>query len=312
MELFEKLEKLRRIILVTTLLAFLIFVTGFVCLASLDEGVPALILFAVCMLLSVGAILLIGRTVTSYKRLFKENLVRTMLEGFFDEIVYDPKGGIEEEVIRDTEMIAMGNIFCTNDYLEGCYNGTHFRQSDVAIRQSVPMGKTVSTVTYFDGRWMIFDMKRPFLTELLVKEKSFMKHQTPIGKGKGFQPIAVEGEDFNRFFRVYAVAPDKAAYILTDRMRKAILDLNYSLRGDLIFLFSGNRLHIAYHGVKDSFEPPVLRKPDRDALEKLVRADIALIITFVEALVLDTALFLQEEATKEEQEEEAAAMPLAT
>ena len=71
-------------------------------------------------------------------------------------------------------MMDTGDIYSSNDYVEGKYKGILFRQSDVHIQnESTDSDGNTTYTTVFRGRWMIFDFNKPFKANVEVAQKNF-------------------------------------------------------------------------------------------------------------------------------------------
>jgi len=217
------------------------------------------------------------------------------LQSQFTDLVYSPREGIPRETITATQMMSMGTSFHAEDYVRARYRDIPFEQSDVLIQQST--GKTV--VTIFQGRWMIFDFNKPFRANFQIVQKGFpcAKHRRFFGAEDSlFQKISMESEAFNEEFRVYARDAHDAFYVITPALMEHLQRLANHCDGKLMFCFVGQRLHIAIHDNKDSFEPgSVFKAIDEEKATRKIREEIEVITQFIDKLSLDNNLFIPEE-----------------
>ena len=125
MNIYNELEKLRKTCMLHTLIGGGFTVAGFI------AGATALgflgMVFVVIGLLYL--ILVAGKKQRAYKKFYKENVVRQVLEEYLDDVHFAPNMGIDQQLIRDTEMRTMGNRYHSNDYIKASYKGTQPRGS---------------------------------------------------------------------------------------------------------------------------------------------------------------------------------------
>lgn len=309
MGVFEHLEKLRKLLIFLSILLTLLLVAGMAMffLAANQQIHPALCLLAVIPAVACAAA--VALFISRYKTYYKNHMVSAVLNSYFEDLIYQPDGGLEEAVIEETGMIRMGDTYSSEDYVAGQYKGVAFEMADVLIQEklvSPHISPAASTLTHFEGRWLIFTFERAFRYDLLVKEKSLL-HAQRVGNTDhpSLERVSVANEALNRFFRVYAAGEREAAYMLNPFVCEALLHLNREIKGDLIFGFIGNRLHVAIHGIGDAFEPKILSRLDRGEIEGAVYSDIRAIIDFIDRLKPDERLFrnassMEEDSMKQE------------
>ena len=230
-----------------------------------------------------------------FKSKYKETFVQSSLEGIFDNLNYQPYGGISRDIIKNTQMMQMGNKYHSNDYIEADYNGVHFIQSDVCIQEETHDSDNHShTETYFRGRWMIFDFNKTFKANLQVVQNGFKhaKRKRFFGKEEEkYKKVEMEDITFNKEFKIFAQNEHDAFYILTPQMMERIRNVANNIDGYLILCFIDNTLHVGIHTNRDSFEPSMMKELDPEVEKQKIINDINLITTFVNELSLDTKLF---------------------
>lgn len=230
-----------------------------------------------------------------FKTKYKEMFVQSNLEGVFDNLNYQPNIGISRDIIKNTQMMQMGNKYHSNDYIEADYNGVHFIQSDVCIQEETHDSENRShTETYFRGRWMIFDFNKEFKANVQVVQNGFKhaKRKRLFGKEEEkYKKVEMEDVTFNKEFKIFAQNEHDAFYILTPQMMERIRNIANNIDGYLILCFIDNNLHVGIHTNRDSFEPSMMKEIDPEVEKQKIINDINLITTFVNDLSLDTKLF---------------------
>lgn len=120
-----------------------------------------------------------------------------------------------------------------------------------------------------------------------------LKEKTKKYESK-FKKVELESLEFNKKFNVYAKEEIEAYYILTPNMMERILNVNEKIKGDLLFCFIDNKLHIGLYNNRDLFEPNIHKKInlERDTLKTMEELNI--ITNFIDLMNLDNDLFRRE------------------
>lgn len=231
---------------------------------------------------------------------FKEAFVLKSLKSVFTDLVYEPEKGLDKSIIRNTEMMYMGDRYTSNDYISGKYKNINVIQADVHIEEEHETtdsnGNTTTTwITIFKGRWMIFDFNKCFKANIQVSQKGFGNSKlNNWGSKIKYKKIMMEDQAFNNIFRTYAQDEHDAFYILTPSLMEKIKKITDNISGKLLFCFIDNKLHIGIQNNKDSFEHSIFTKINEENVTKDISQDIKLITNFVDELSLDNNLFRRE------------------
>ena len=231
---------------------------------------------------------------------FKKLFVLKSLESIFTDLEYNPTLGLDEYIIRETQMMDMGDRYSSNDLIIGKYKNINIMQADVHIEEEHQTtdsnGHTTTTyVTIFKGRWMIFDFNKFFKANLQLCQKGFSNSKlNNWGNKEKFKKVMMEDEAFNKMFRIYAQNEHEAFYILTPSLMEKIKTLTTNINGKVLFCFIDNKLHVGLQNNKDSFEHSVFKKIDEKQIIENISKDIKLITNFVDELDLDNDLFRKE------------------
>lgn len=228
---------------------------------------------------------------------FKDNFVLKSLQSVFTDLSYEPEKGISEYVIRDTQMMDMGDRYSSNDYISAKYKNINVVQSDVHIEEKHETrdsdgNRRTTWVTIFKGRWMIFDFNKNFKANIQVCQKGFGNSKlNNWGKKNKYTKVMLEDQTFNNCFKTYAQSEHDAFYILTPALMEKIKNLSNTIKGKILLCFINNQLHVGIQNNKDSFEHSIYRKINEDKVIDEIIKDIKLITNFVDELDLDNDLF---------------------
>lgn len=294
----EELEILRKkankIKQIGTLITVIAIILGFILTKSF-----VLIFFVLILGLLITTFLASGPT-RKFVLAFKQTFVLKSLQSVFTDLVYKPEKGLPEFIIRDTQMMDMGDRYSSNDYFSGKYKDITVIQSDVHIEEehtSTDSDGTTTTswVTIFKGKWMIFDFNKTFKNNIQVCQKGFGNSKLSNWNSEmKYKKVMMEDQQFNKDFVVYSRDEHEAFYILTPALIEKIKNLSNSISGRLLFCFIDNKLHIGLYDGKDSFEPNIRKKVDEEKIINEINKDIKLITNFVDELNLDNDLFRKE------------------
>ncbi len=301
MDIFDRLETYRRRVVVLSAAAALVFAAGILLPAIFGEKagagfVPLFLIGILPSLLLLGLIGGIAFFVHRYKVGFRTGLARAVWSEYCEGLVYAPERGFPKERLAAAGMILMGNTYRSQGYLSGRHGPLFLETASVSIKNILLNQKTTASVTFFDGLWVIITLDRPFSCDMLIREKGFAAAQSLSDTGRTpLAPVRVEDEEFLGYFRVSASDGEKAAALLTPTLREAILSVNRTLMGDLMFGFFGRELHVALHGWEEPLEPFVLGRFCREEIRDALLTPIRVVAGLVEALEEEPALFLPPE-----------------
>ena len=302
MDLFGRLRRYRLRIRLFVMALILVFGAFLISLFWKPSFETVGILASAALMFVLAFVLLIAVTVTRYRRLCKDNLMKELLEDSYGSISYREKDGFSEEEIAESGLIMMGNSFESANLVSGERGDLRFEMADVTISRKSPGGKGNHSVTFFDGCWMRFHIRGEFATTLHVKDKDFSNNQTLSANRAVLSRVTFEHKEFNRFFRVYAEDEVQARYILSPLWIDAIMDIKYALSKDLMIGISKDTVQVAIHGVKREWDPILPHQVDRRTLKREMLLDVSMITDFVGRLAEHEALFVPE--TKIETETE--------
>ncbi len=248
------------------------------------SSVGPLVFFGMMIVIVVFSIQ-VNKERAEFKRIYKENFVVGALREIFGNVNYNPTYGFSEHDVARTGVVQMGNRFSSEDYLEGTYDGVHFRQSDVVVKRVTGSGKNKHTYVHFNGRLFEFDCPLPENVSTLMFSKNY---QYP-GRGLGmrYEKIKMENEAFNKKFKIKAVRELDAFYILTPHMMECVE--NILMKAKSVGLhFANNKLYLGInYGGKSAFDARMNRPLVYANEVAKVRADAGVIIDIIKTLKLD-------------------------
>ena len=289
--MLEELEQARKKALKKTLLFLLIFIIPGLMLFFIFP-MFAMPLFILGILLSI---FIPNKDVKAFKDLYKQKIVLEALNRICSDVKFDMDRGINRSVIANTNMMYMGDIFNSNDYITGKYKNINFEMSDVHIEEESTDSEGHTTYyTIFKGQWYIFDFNKEFKANIQVCGKYFnnaRRGKLFAKKEEKFKKVELEDIEFNKEFKVFAQNEIDAFYVLTPGTMNRIKEVSQKIKGKLLFCFIDNRLHIALHNNKDLFEVSIFKKINIEEAINKTNEEISAITNFVDILSLDNDLF---------------------
>lgn len=192
----------------------------------------------------------------TFKALVKEIVILKVFQSQFDKVVYNPSQGFDESYINDLEMYNSGNNYKSEDLLLGVYKGVGFSQADVSIKQITSNGKTTTTTTYFEGRWIVCDFFKDFSGNHQIRSNSaYYKNRKPNSFfNRSSRKVKFEDEQFNKDFVSYTSDEKEIYYLITPDYMETMSNLQSSLNCEVVFGFINNKLHIAIYNNENAYE----------------------------------------------------------
>ncbi len=228
-----------------------------------------------------------------FNGLFKNKYVlETIREtGLFQDLRYQPEGGLTHDEVRSSAVAACGDKqrFESEDLLSGSYRGLRFRYCDVATARAKGAGKNRRETLLFHGQVMhfaSFDEIKESMGYLQVFERTLAPD---IIGWTAEHEIQTENTAFNRRFRVFAADEHNAFYILTPGMLERITQFADRAGTQIALSFCGPSLFVAinrlYSILDASFHVPVSEQ------KRLILEDVELLRQAGELLILEASAF---------------------
>ena len=219
-----------------------------------------------------------------YMKLYKENIVIPIFKSHFSDVVFNYAKGLSKDVIASTDMLKMGSMFSSSDYIKASYKKILFEMSELRIEGF----DSENGSPYFEGQWYIFDFNKQFKSNVQIREKGF---ETLKKASRKLKKIEMEDMEFNKQFEVYADNQEDAFYILTPNMMEKIKQLSHQMNGKISLCFMDRKLHIAVDTWDDFFEPDYSKEIDLKQEYYHITKIVEFMKDFVNVLDLDNDLF---------------------
>lgn len=255
---------------------------------------PALAISIILTIIDVVIIFaLYIKAENKYNLLTKQLVVSKLFKQHFDNVVYEPEKGFEEDYIDSLELVDNGNEYESNDLLSGTYKGINFEQADVDIVQVTSNGKTTTRTTLFEGRWIIVDFIKNFNGYHQVRSNgSFFKNSKPrslfFEKHKT-NKVKFESNKFNEQFSCFSNNNQEAYYLITPNMMEKMSEFTDYVNCEVNFGFINNQLHVAIDNRVNAFE--VNGKDINESFIRQIEYEMELIKKVIDELDLEVDIF---------------------
>ncbi|XFA98665.1 DUF3137 domain-containing protein [Candidatus Izemoplasma sp. B36] len=215
---------------------------------------------------------------------FKLMYVKTEIEKRIPGSTFSPTTGIDQEIVKNSKLITLHEIYKTEDLIEGKINDVDFRCADVLVRDVRRSGKHTTVVTTFQGRFYEFDFPKTF------KSNVFLLQPGQFRPFSGMKKMKMESIEFNSEFKIYTNDDHDTFYILTPQLMEKLLVLDNKYQDKIGFSFLNSKLFIAIDSRVDTFDVMGYGDITNKDVDKSVE-EIENLIEFVEYLQLDDTLF---------------------
>lgn len=292
------LESLRRKIIAFTVFSLALFCAALIVLAFLPEisMTATAVVCAVLLGLFVVALAFVSRARRIFKNVYKIRLLRELYREIFGEFSPESGEGIGRDEVESTGMIMMGDTYSSVVRFSAKHNGAKLSLSEVSIKQKGSGGQKRSFMTLFAGYWIEVEFGRRFSCPLQIREKSFNANPRTgelFSKDVIATRVLADNKEFDHIFKAYAAPDGKAQKLLDSGLCEAVIKLNREVKGDFMFGFFENKLHIACHCRRESFEPRLFEAPDKEQIKRTVLHDACALTEFIDSLEKIDGLFEQ-------------------
>lgn len=260
------------IALQVTFLMILGFILGFVGLVFIGKGFT---------------------NISKFNKTIKNDLITVLLQDTYEGVYYNQSGGIELNNILKTDTVKRPDRYTMEDYFKASYKGVDFETCDVDFKERVEHRDNKGHVyytyeTYFKGRWITYKFERHFKDGLKIIESRFGFNK------KGYEKFDTESIEFNKKFTIYATTKEYGFYQITPAMIEKFLKLEKMHRGQIVYCFMDNELHIGINDRKDYLEVSH-RKPITNENLQSTLDDIELLAAVINEFRLDGQKFKKQD-----------------
>jgi hypothetical protein len=214
---------------------------------------------------------------------FKDTLLDTVLQEFFDDYSHNKKTGLSLFDVMASELLDKPDRYFANDFIQGTHQGVGFAMSDVTMQRVTSDGKTTTVTTYFRGPVMIFDFHKQTKGKLIVQQTRRAQLFSQ------YKSVALESVTFNKRFRTYATNEKLAFFILTPHFMERMQRLEDEIPGNFYFSFINGKMYVALHNNQDLFELNMFGTINEKIYDRFFH-EVKIIVDLIEELRLNPNL----------------------
>ena len=241
------------------------------------------------ILIGIVLIVIAYANINAFSKSVKEKLIFALLKDAYDDVVYNEHGGIPLNEILKTDVVKRPDRYSMEDYFTATYKGIKFETSDIDFKERVQhrdsKGHTYYTYeSYFKGRWIKYKFEKNFKEGLKIIESRFGFNK------RGYEKFDTESIEFNKKFTIYATSKEYGFYQITSAMIEKLLKLEKMHRGQIVYCFINDELHIGINDRKDYLEVSYRQPITKEGLKPVID-DIELIAAIINEFRLDSHKF---------------------
>ena len=217
--------------------------------------------------------------------LYKDAFVREPLQNNFENVIYEPNQGFTEENVKNFGLCQTANCFWSEDYIRATYQGVNFEVAEVRVVDVDHSSDSNRSVTYFEGRMMVFNFPNKLVSSVTAFSKKF-KHRALSRREEKETQVELESVQFNNTFDVYSLVQQDAFYLITPHFMER-LQLLAAKYDSIAMRVVGNRVILAFNepGKKIFDQNIEVGKLDIDQEMAKVQGEIDDIKTFITAIL---------------------------
>ena len=186
-----------------------------------------LVWFAGTIHLILGCIL-VAEANKKHKIIYKDLLVKRLLEDNFEKLTYEWKIGFQENTVQGYQLCETGNRFSSKDFVKAVWQRTPFEMSDVKITYN---STDNSNKMDFQGRILVFDIPEMHTGSIQIFSHSFL-HKTINPKAT---QVAIPAAD--NMFTIFAVHPQIAPKFLTPEFMQGLKSLSVRFQSIAVHMY---------------------------------------------------------------------------
>lgn len=222
--------------------------------------------FAIFIAIFIAVIFNVALSV-SIKKKYKDEIVPKILKKFLgDDIVYEPKGRFDKELLRDLNFFPCTTYSC-EDMISGIYKGIKFTTADISMTHQSG-GKNSTTVADFKGCMWVFEYNNKTINSRIdLYEKDYLKRHSL--RKNGLEKVEFEDIDFNNKIKTYASNAHDAFYVITPQIIDRLKNNINNISGDILYSIQENKLYLVISSSKNRMEFKRFKNNYEELIESL-------------------------------------------
>jgi len=265
--------------------------------------VLVIILNPIVLILMIGIIIplafLAGKISKGYNSDFKERVIKNIVNFIDPNLSYHPDSCIPEFLYMSSKLFPRTtDRYRGDDLVQGKIGETEIKFSEIHSEYKTQSKNGTNWHTIFKGLFFVADFNKRFKSETRVLPDVAQKMFGNI-VGNFFQNlnkfrgelIKMDDPEFEKLFVVYGKDQIEARYILSPSLMKRVTEFKKKTKKDIYLSFINNNIFVAITYYKNLFEPKIFSTLINFDVIKEYYEDMALAISIVEELNLNTRIW---------------------
>lgn len=302
----ESIEGQRKSILYKYIFCIVGALASFAAAFFLAETYIIVFYIAIAAILGLGFYMffVIGKHKKAYRAIYKQDVVKAIVELINPDWKYESNGRISENDYRKSQLFNTSwDKYEGDDLVKGVIEKTDFQFSELHTQyrtyKTDSEGKREEEWhTIFKGLFAHADFNKEIKGRTFIlpehARKDFNKHGLDMGNLGETKLVKLENPEFEKIFKVFGTDQIESRYILTPTMMEAIVNIYNKYKRRVHFSFIGSRVFVAMSFNKDLFEPRILKSGVRFEDMEQMNEQFNLIQTLIHEMNLNTRIWTKD------------------
>lgn len=301
----ESIEGQRKSILYKYIICIVGALGSFAAAFFLAETYIIVFYLAIAAILGSGFYMffVVGKQKKAYRAIYKQDVVKAIVELINPDWQYDSEGRISESDYRKSQLFNTSwDKYQGDDLVTGVMEKTDFQFSELHTQYKTYTTKDGKTEeewhTIFKGLFAHADFNKEIKGRTFVlpehAKKDFTKYSLSEKDGGETKLVKLENPVFEKIFKVFGTDQIESRYILTPTMMEAMVNIYNKYKKRVHFSFIGSRVFVAMSFNKDLFEPRIIKSGVRFEDMEQMNEQFNLIQTLIHEMNLNTRIWTKD------------------
>lgn len=204
----------------------------------------------------------------SYRKRFKDEVVKEIFMLFIEDVEFIPESYIPEMTFQSSQLLSdRYNRYVGEDFVKGRVGDIKLEFSELRVERTTRRGKEQVTESVFNGLFFKYEFNKAISNPILVHAdkahrlvgKMFSKFLQRISKPK-YSPVNLESIEFEKMFAVYCDDQIQARVILNPLTMDKMVKFQNRYKELIELSLIDNCLYLIVHTRKNHFEPKIFGK----------------------------------------------------
>jgi len=292
--------RIKRFVIATAFFGFMLLLI----LQSIYRPGIAITIGVIGVIAIIAAVIYIFIRYSSYRNLFKQEVVSKIIKLINPEYQYDANRHIEMDEFNKSNLFSTKAERCHgDDYVAGKIENTDFKFSELNPTYKVETREDGKTTTewhsIYRGLFFHADFNKHIQeTTFVLPDKADrllgIKRKNLKRDKDNYELVRLENPEFEKIFDVYGSSQIETRYILTPAIMEVMVTIAKKYGRNMFFSFTGERMYCAVQYNKALFEPRIKKSGvNYTDVEEMFHL-FGLIETIIHEMNLNTRIWTKE------------------